>query len=85
MDIKRQLSQISPQYTPEEADWYGYTLLDATTRIKNIMNAEKEAKIVPLKHELRQRLIEDLKESGLENVERVVRTEQGKVVDLGGE
>lgn len=70
------------QYTAEEADWYGYSILDATNRMKEILEAEKEAKIVPLKHELRLKLIEDLKSSGLENVERVVRTEQGKIVDL---
>lgn len=70
------------QYTAEEADWYGYTLLDATNRMKEMLEAEKESKIVPLKHELRLKLIEDLKSSGLENVERVVRTEQGKIVDM---
>lgn len=47
-----------------------------------MLEAEAEAKIVPLKHELRLKLIEELKSSGLENVERVVRTEQGKIVDL---
>lgn len=59
--------------------------MDATTRMKQILDAENEAKIVPLKHEFRRRLLEDLKEAGLENVERVVRTEGGKVVDLAGE
>lgn len=73
-----------PQYTAEEADWYGYNLLDATNRMRGIIEAEKEASIVPLKHGFRQKLIEDLKSAGLENVERVVRTEQGKVVDLHG-
>lgn len=60
-------------------------MLDATTRMKEILDAEKEANIVPLKHEFRRKLIEDLKDVGLVNVERVVRTEQGKIVDLGGE
>lgn len=73
------------QYTAEEADWYGYNIQDATDRISNMMEAEKEANVVPLKYELRQRLIEELKEVGLHNVERVVRTEQGKVVDFEGE
>lgn len=73
------------QYTPEEADWFGYNLYDATTRMKEIIDAEREAKIVPLKHELRLRLIEDLKEAGMKNVERVVRTEQGKIADFSGE
>lgn len=49
------------------------------------MAAEEEAKIVPLKHEFRRKLIEDLKAAGLENVERIVRTEQGKIVDLSAE
>lgn len=73
------------QYTAEEAEWYGYNLLDATNRMQQILDAEKEAKIVPLKHELRLKLIEDLKSTGLANVERVVRTEQGKVVDLNAD
>lgn len=73
------------QYTAEEADWYGYNVLDATTRIKELNEAAQEASIVALKHELRQRLIEDLKSVGLQNVERVVRTEAGKVVDFSGE
>lgn len=49
------------------------------------MEAEAEASIVPLKHEYRRKLIEDLKATGMENVERIVRTEQGKIVELGGE
>lgn len=73
------------QYTAEEADWYGYNIQDATDRMSNILEEEKEAKIVPLKHELRLKLIEELKEVGLHNVERVVRTEQGKIVDFAGE
>lgn len=73
------------QYTAEEADWYGYSLLDATNRISEHLEAEKEAKIVPLKHEFRRRLIDELKEAGLDKVERVVRTEGGKVVELGSE
>lgn len=57
-------------------------MLDATDRIKEELEAKKEAKIVPLKHEFRQRLIEDLKLAGLDQVEHVVRSEQGKIVDL---
>lgn len=70
------------QYTPEEADWYGLSLLEATNRIKEEYAEAREAQIVPLKYEFRQKLIEDLKAAGLDKVERVVRTEQGKVVDL---
>lgn len=73
------------QYTAEEADWYGYSLSDATERISAMLQAKKEARIVPLKHEFRMRLIEDLKSSGMENVERVIRTEQGKIVDMTSE
>lgn len=50
-----------------------------------MLEAEAEAKIAPLKHEFRRRLIEDLKASGMENVERIVRTEQGKIVDYSGD
>lgn len=73
------------QYTAEEADWYGLSVLNATERIKEEYAAAREANIVPLKHELRRRLIEDLKATGFDKVERVVRTEAGKVVDLASE
>lgn len=60
-------------------------MLDATTRISKILEAEAEASIVPLKHEYRRKLIEDLKATGMENVERIVRTEQGKIVEFGAD
>lgn len=73
------------QYTTEEADWYGYNLFDATTRMSDILETEREAKIAPLKYEFRRKLIDELKEAGLDKVERVVRTEAGKVVELSSE
>lgn len=59
--------------------------MEATARISEMIEAEKEAQIVPLKHEFRRKLIEELKAAGLDKVERVVRTEAGKVVELSNE
>lgn len=59
--------------------------MDATNRISKILEAEAEDSIVPLKHEFRRKLIEDLKAAGMYNVERIVRTEQGKIVDFAGD
>ncbi|XP_031634250.1 39S ribosomal protein L28, mitochondrial isoform X2 [Contarinia nasturtii] len=84
-EILAKYKKYGDQYTPEEADWFGYNLYDATQRMEKILEAEREAKIVPLKHEFRRKLIEDLKAVGMQNVERVVRTEQGKIVDFSGE
>lgn len=40
------------------------------------------AAIKPLKHQFRKKLIEDLKTSGLETVERIMQTEKGEFVEL---
>lgn len=36
---------------------------------------------MPLKHEFRRKLIDDLKASGLTTVERIYRDEEGNLVD----
>lgn len=51
-------------------------------KIRKIKYGEKQASIVPLKHQLRQNLIAELKAIGLDTVERVVRTEKGNIVDM---
>lgn len=53
--------------------------------MSDILAAEQEANIAPLKFEFRRKLIEELREAGLDKVERVVRTEAGKVVELSSE
>lgn len=73
------------QYTPEEAEWFGYSFLEAIDKIRAIHAAEQEAAIEPLKFELRRKLIEDLKASGLDTVERVVQTDKGEFVDMPSE
>lgn len=74
--------QIIRQFTPEEAEWYGYSYLEAIDIVRAEQKAKAEAAIKPFKDELRRRLIEDLKASGLEKVERVVQTDKGEYVDM---
>lgn len=72
---------IYSQYTPEEAEWYGYNLYEATKKIAEIREIEAERKIVPLKHQLRANLIAEFKAMGLDQIERVVaRSEKGQIV-----
>lgn len=70
------------QYTPAEVEWYGLSFSEAINKVKNAHEAEEWAKIGPAKHALRQKLIEDLKASGLEKVEQIVQSEDGKVHEL---
>lgn len=60
-------------------------MAQATKKISDIQAAEEASKIVPLKHQLRLNLIAELKEAGLEKVERVVRSEKGQIVDQPSE
>lgn len=70
------------QYTTEEAEWYGYDLYEATTKIAEIREIEAEKKIVPLKHQLRANLIAEFKALGLDQVECIVaRSEKGGIYD----
>lgn len=70
------------QYTPEEADWFGHSFLEAIDRVRATQAEETQAAIKPWKIEFRRKLIEDLKVAGLENVERVVQTDKGEFVDM---
>ena len=64
-------------YTPTELEWYGLSLGQAVKKLK----AEKEAanEIVPLKHELRAKMIEQLKQAGIEKAEQVI-SDDGKTI-----
>lgn len=69
------------QYTPAEVEWYGLSHFEAINKVKSQHDAEAQAKMGPAKHALRQKLIEDLKASGLEKVEQIVRSEDGGVYE----
>lgn len=70
------------QYTPEEAEWYGYNLYEATNKIAEIREMEAENKIVPLKHELRAKMIAEFKAMGMDQIEYVVASsEKGGIYD----
>lgn len=62
-------------------EWYGLSHFEAVNKVKREKEAEMQAKIGPEKHVLRQKLIEDLKASGLEKVEQVHRTEDGELYE----
>lgn len=75
------VSSTLSQYTPTEVEWYGLSHFEAINKVKSAHDAEIRAKIGPAKHVLRQKLIEDLKASGLEKVEHIVRSEDGEVYE----
>lgn len=61
--------------------WYGYDLFEATCRVRDMQREEEIASIKPLKHEFRRKLIEELKASGLDIVERVAADDSGRIVE----
>lgn len=63
-------------YTPEEIEWYGYSLTEACNILKHKMEAEEKAKIVPMKHVFRAELIEKLKAASL-NETKMKELEEG--------
>lgn len=60
------------KYTPEELEWYGLSFPKACEKIKKIKEEEAIRSIKPLKHEFRQRLYEQLKDIGVDQVEHVM-------------
>ncbi|KAG5675844.1 hypothetical protein PVAND_005714 [Polypedilum vanderplanki] len=65
-EVKKEFSQYLEQYTPEEIEWYGLTYAEALAKTQKMI---KEANpIVPHKQIFREKLIEQLKQAGLEEV-----------------
>lgn len=64
-----------------EIEWYGLSWYEAINKVKVQHDVENEAEIGPLKHIFRKELIDNLKASGLEKVEQMVQTEEGKVYE----
>lgn len=54
------------QYTPEEIEWYGLTIMEALEKVQQKL--EEENPIVPHKLIFRQQLIEQLKTAGIPEV-----------------
>lgn len=69
------------QYTFEELEWYGLSEEEALKKVTECLHAEKLARIKPMKHALRAQLIEDLKATGEEKIEALVREEDGSLLD----
>lgn len=51
-------------------------------KVKRAHDEENQAKIAPAKYALRQKLIEELKASGLEKVEQIVQIEDGTLQEM---
>lgn len=51
-------------------------------KVKRAHDAEIQAKIRPAKDVLRQKLLDELKASGLEKVEQMVQTEDGRLQEV---
>ncbi|XP_065159251.1 large ribosomal subunit protein bL28m [Atheta coriaria] len=62
-DVLDRYKQYLSAYTPEEIDWYGYSLRDACTRLQVQLDAENQP--VALKQVYRAKLIEELKQAQL--------------------
>lgn len=76
-DILDEFRHFIDDYTPDELDWFGLTVGEAMNKRKDEIRAANIK--VPLKHEYRQRLIQQLKEAAISNAE-VVQSEDGKTI-----
>lgn len=69
-EILDEFQHYADAYTPEEIEWYGLSLSQAVFKLR----IEKEAaiQIVPLKIEFRTKMIEKLRQSGIDKAEHVL-------------
>jgi large subunit ribosomal protein L28 len=65
-EVMREFSQYLQQYSPEEIEWYGLSYAEALKKISNKIKAENM--VIPHKLIFREKLIEQLKEAGLDEV-----------------
>jgi len=63
-EVKAEYEKYLENYTPEDIEWYGLTWDEAIIKMKNIVDSENP--IVPHKIIFRSKLIEQLKEAGIE-------------------
>lgn len=78
-EILAEFQHYADAYTPAEIEWYGLSFSQAVNKLK----AEKEAaiEIVPLKHEFRAKMIQKLREAGIDKAEHVLSDEKTLVYD----
>lgn len=62
-------------------EWYGLTYPEAITKKRSQLKAEQQSTIKPKKYEFREKLIAELKEMGIDQVEQFVKTEDGKIME----
>lgn len=55
-------------YTPEEIEWYGLSLAEASMKLRGINTRLREESIVPLKHQFRKDYVELLKNEELKPI-----------------
>ena len=69
-EVKAEYGKYLEQYTPEEIEWYGLNWDEAIKKMRQIVDDES----VPVPHKtiFRQKLIEQLKEAGIEEAQDVV-------------
>lgn len=63
--IVEEYSKYAEQYTPEEVEWYGYTLEQAVHKMNKHLSEERKRSNVADKIEFKSRLIEQLREAGI--------------------
>lgn len=68
--ILSEFKQYADQYTAEEVDWYGLSYFEAIIKIRKILQESEQ--IVPHKVEFRSKLIEQLREAGVLEVQHTI-------------
>lgn len=68
-EVLAEYGRYLEQYTAEEIEWYGLTFAEAIAKVKRQL--QEQEKIVPLKLELRSRLLDQLRAAGVKETQLV--------------
>lgn len=68
-EVQREYGRYLEQYTAEEIEWYGLTFAEAIAKVKRQL--QEQERTVPLKVELRSRLLEQLRAAGVKEAQAV--------------
>lgn len=68
-EVMREYGRYLEQYSSEEIEWYGLTFAEAIAKVKRQL--QEQERTVPLKMELRSRLLEQLRQAGVKEAQAV--------------
>lgn len=69
LEVLKEYKPYLESYTKEEIDWYGHTFLEAIRKLQGELRAAEQ--VVPHKVEFRRKLIEQLREAGIQEAGKV--------------